>query len=241
MKRQNIRKILLIVSFLFFPITIYYFSPYLIILGAADGIVTGSFIMFTALFLLSLFFGRAFCGFVCATGGLQECLTLASNKKTKGGKLNLIKYCIWVPWFGSIVFLFLRAGGFLKADFLFMTENGISVAEPFAYIIYYGVVLFIVILALTSGKRAFCHYVCWMSPFMVIGAKTADCFKIPRLRLEPDKTKCTGCGRCSEKCPMSLDVSTMVENESMQNSECILCGECIDICTKKAVRYTFKR
>ena len=42
MKRQNVRKLLLIISMLLFPVTIWYMSPYLIIQGAMEGIVTGS-------------------------------------------------------------------------------------------------------------------------------------------------------------------------------------------------------
>ncbi len=46
MKRQNIRKLLLIISMLLFPITIWYMSPYLIIQGALplfllDGTIYG--------------------------------------------------------------------------------------------------------------------------------------------------------------------------------------------------------
>ena len=40
---------------------------------------------------------------------------------------------------------------------------------------------------------------------------------------------------------MSLDVKSMVEKEKMANSECILCGECIDVCPKKAITYSFKK
>lgn len=65
MKRQNIRITLMIISFLLFPITIYYFSPYLIVMGAITGIVTGSFIIFLLQFIFSLFSGRAFCGYIC--------------------------------------------------------------------------------------------------------------------------------------------------------------------------------
>jgi polyferredoxin len=37
---------------------------------------------------------------------------------------------------------------------------------------------------------------------------------------------------------MSLDVHGMVQLEQMENSECILCGTCIDNC-KSAIRYSF--
>ena len=240
-KRQNIRKTLIIISFLLFPVTIFYLSPYLIVVGATEGIIAGSMIIFTLQFILSLFFGKLFCSYVCPGGGLQECLILANNKKTKGGKLNYIKYFLWVPWIISIVILFIRAGGFSKVDFLFHTTNGVSLTTPFTYTIYYGIVLLITILALTLGRRAFCHYVCWMAPFMVIGTKIANRLKIPVLHIKADKTKCNGCKKCSEKCPMSLDVKSMVETEKMKNSECILCGECVDICHKKAIKYSFKK
>ena len=240
-KRQNIRKALIITSFLLFPVTIFYLSPYLIVIGAIEGVIAGSMIIFTFQFVLSLFFGKLFCGYICPGGGLQECLMLANNKKTKGGKLNYIKYFLWVPWIISIVILFIRAGGFSEIDFLFHTTNGVSLATPFTYTIYYGIVLLITILALTLGKRAFCHYVCWMAPFMVIGTKITTRLKIPVLHIKADNTKCSGCKKCSEKCPMSLDVKSMVETEKMTNSECILCGECVDICHKKAIKYSFKK
>ena len=60
MKRQNVRKLLLIISMLLFPVTIWYMSPYLIIQGAMEGIVTGSFIVFVLMLLGSVLFGRLF-------------------------------------------------------------------------------------------------------------------------------------------------------------------------------------
>lgn len=60
-KRQKVRRALVILSFLLFPVNIYYFSPYLVIDGAFNGIVTGSFFVFGGLFFLSLVFGRGFC------------------------------------------------------------------------------------------------------------------------------------------------------------------------------------
>jgi NAD-dependent dihydropyrimidine dehydrogenase PreA subunit len=38
---------------------------------------------------------------------------------------------------------------------------------------------------------------------------------------------------------MGLDVNTMVVQEQMEHSECILCGNCMDTCAKKAIRYSF--
>jgi ferredoxin len=38
---------------------------------------------------------------------------------------------------------------------------------------------------------------------------------------------------------MSLDVNAMVQNQSMESSECILCGKCIGNCPKGAIKYAF--
>ena len=121
MKRQRIRKTILLISFLMFPIILYYFSPYLIVMGASKGIVTGSFIIFGLMFLISLFLGRGFCGFICPAGGLQECCSIAVDRKVKGGRLNWIKYLIWIPWISLTTLMFISVGGIRKIDFLYDT------------------------------------------------------------------------------------------------------------------------
>jgi len=240
MKRQRVRKALILISFFLFPVTIFYLSPVLIIEGASQGIVVGSFMIFTLLFFSSLFFGRAFCGWVCPGAGLQEICFAVNNKPARGGKSNWIKYYIWVPWISIIILMAVKAGGLKKIDMFYQIPYGISVSHPHAYVVYYGLVGLIVVLSLTAGKRAFCHYVCWMAPFMIIGTKMRNFFKWPALHLETDKDKCINCETCSKNCTMSLDVNGMVQKGSMKNSECILCGECVDGCTQGAIRYSFQ-
>jgi polyferredoxin len=48
--------------------------------------------------MVSLFLGRAFCGWVCPGAGIQEWCFTVNDKKARGGRLNWIKYFIWVPW-----------------------------------------------------------------------------------------------------------------------------------------------
>jgi ferredoxin-type protein NapH len=79
-RRQRIRKALLLVSLLLFPITIYYFSPYIIVDGAAQGIINASFLVFGLMFISALFAGRLWCGWLCPAGSLQEC-GAAINKR----------------------------------------------------------------------------------------------------------------------------------------------------------------
>lgn len=239
-RRQPIRRGLLLVSFLLFPITFYYFSPYLIIWAASEGIIGGSFLVFAGQFAFSLLLGRAFCGWVCPAGGLAECAVAINGCPAKGGRWNWIKYAIWLPWVILVATMLVRAGGIRAVDPLFQTTRGISIAEPNAYFVYYIVLGLILALSFATGKRAMCHYVCWMAPFMVIGTWMRNRLQLPGLRLRAQADRCIHCQKCSKACTMSLDVHAMVQRGRMENSECVLCGLCIDTCPQSVIHYAFR-
>jgi polyferredoxin len=113
----NVYAALVILTFLSFPITMNYLSPYVIIDGAANGILNGSLVMFAFLFLSSLFLGRAWCGWVCPGGGMQEIVEPINNRPVNGRKID------WIvgdldPWISLIVFL-LSGGGYRTMDLLY--------------------------------------------------------------------------------------------------------------------------
>ena len=243
--RQRLRKAAIILMFLTFPITMNFFSPYVIIDGAMNGIINGSLVMFALMFILSLFLGRAWCGWVCPAAGMQEVFEPVNNKPVNGRKIDWIKWLIWIPWISLIVFMAVRAGGYQTINLLYHTQGGISVAGSpdrpilYAYIIYYFVIALFVGLAIALGRRAGCHTICWMAPFMIIGRWIRNRFGWASLRLVADASACADCMKCTRNCPMSLDVNAMVQLEQMENNECILCGTCVDNCSKSAIRYAF--
>ena len=236
--RQKIRKTVLIISFLLFPVTIYYFSPYLIILAASEHIMNGSFIVFVSMLVLSMFFGRAWCGYLCPAGGLQECVAMCNDRCAKGEWRDKIKYVIWTIWIIAIIVTFILGKNGVTIDPFYMTDHGISVSDIYDYVIYYGVILILVLPALIHGKRAACHYICWMAPFMIIGSTIGRALHLPQLHIEADKEACISCGKCSKACPMGLDVKQMVEEGKNHNCpECIRCGACVDVCPKSVLKY----
>lgn len=243
--RQRVRQALLIVSFLLFPITMNYLSPYVIIDGASQGIVNGSLVAFALMFLGSLLLGRLWCGWACPAGAMGEICLPVNNRPVNGKKLDWIKWVIWVVWLGVIAAMAIMAGGYRKVDLLLDTQGGISVAGApdrpilFAYIIYYFVVGLFVALPMLVGRRAACHSICWMAPFMILGRKLRNTAAWPSLRLKAAPEQCSNCKTCTSNCPMSLDVNAMVQKGHMENSECILCGLCVDNCKTKAILYSF--
>jgi polyferredoxin len=244
-RRQAIRRVLLLLAFIVFPLTMNYFSPYLIVDGAFNGIVNGSLIVFASMFVGSLIFGRLWCGWACPAAGLQEPL-LAVNNRRVGSRADLVKWLIWVPWVLLIILAVVRAGGYYSVDPFYGTVGGISLAGSadrpivFAYIIYFAVVLLFFALALAVGRRGGCHTVCWMAPFMIAGRAARNHLGAWRsVRLVADTPSCTKCGTCTGECPMSLPVREMVASGHMERAECILCGTCADCCPSNAIRYSF--
>lgn len=237
-KRQKIRKGVILFSFFLFPAIYYYLSPVLIIRAASKGIVNGSFIIFLLLFMSSLFLGRAWCGWLCPAAGCQEAIFLSRDKKIKRG--DIIKWIIWVPWIGTIIYFAFKAGGYSKIDFLYMTKFGLSIGNVYALITYFFVLLLLIVFpGFIVGKRSFCHHLCWMAPFMISGRKVRNIFNWPSLKLNSKPDKCTHCFTCEKYCPMSLPVETMVNEGKMENPECILCGSCVDGCRHEAIKYGF--
>ncbi len=246
-RRQRYRKALLFVSLLLFPVTLYYFSPAIILGGASEGVINASFIVFGLMFIASLFVGRLWCGWACPAGALQEAGEPINNRPTPGGRFNWIKWAIWIPWIGLIVVLAIGAGGYHTVDPLFRFETGVTLALPLGeggppwFMIYYIIIVLFSGLAIILGRRAGCHTICWMAPFMIIGRKIRNIARWPALRLKAEPAKCSDCLACTRKCPMSLDVNQMVQRGDMEDGECILCGNCVDGCTKTAISFSFSR
>ena len=141
--RQRIRKALLFVSLLLFPLTLYYFSPMLIIQGALEGIINGSFIVFVLMFLSALFLGRFWGGWAGPAGALQEFGAPINDKRGPGGKWDWIKWGIWIPWIGIIAVMAIQAGGYQAVNPFFQLEGGLTVLQeppPPWFTIYYIII-----------------------------------------------------------------------------------------------------
>jgi ferredoxin-type protein NapH len=236
------RKVSLFLMLLLLPVTFNYFSPYLIIDGIVHKIAAGAFFIWAFMFITSLLFGRAFCSYICPYGGLQMAADAVIQKPLKEVNwLRKFKLVISATWLAAIIGLLITFSGFEKIDFFYLTETFVSVDSVMKLIGYYVIVTGLLILPFILGKRGSCHYLCPMSILNITGTKIKNKLNIPSLRLIGNKSKCTSCKQCNKACPMSLNVMDMVKNEKMDNTECILCGECGNTCKFGAVKRVYSK
>jgi ferredoxin-type protein NapH len=239
--RQKIRLILVFVSLLLFPITLNFFSPYVSIDGAMNGLISGSVLVFAGQFISGLFLGRAWCGWLCPVAGLSELGMSVSKRPASVRKLAVVRYSIFGLWFSVLVACFIFSGGIKGIDPLHLTERFVSVDEPMKFITYYLVLFIFFGLTLWLGRRGACHSICWMSPFMVGGYLAGKAIHLPQLRIRSTPSKCTDCKTCSGRCPMSISVNSQVKSGEVASADCILCGQCVDGCPNKVLAYQFRR
>lgn len=195
-----------------------------------------NFALLAGVLTVALVAGRAFCGWMCPVGAVQEWLAKLSRKlfskkahirgkntasifpiqlnKTADKYLRYAKYLIlaailWVSTFSSIPPLHNIC--LTRAVFSFKLTEGL--------IISVAVVFLITSLAI---ERVWCKYLCPFGAFLAIFNKIAP------VRLRVDSERCNSCGRCDIECGMGIEAVP----ENLQNAECIRCLECLNTCAR---------
>jgi ferredoxin-type protein NapH len=167
--------------------------------------------------ILTLIFGRLFCGFICPIGTLQELAYTLSTPKVKILNKNLV-----------VVFHLLFFLVFLLLSVLFslgiLTYLGV---HDFFYLAI-GSVFFLVFLALVLLSivlyRPFCRFCCPYGLLLSLASITSIC------KLRRTET-CTACGKCENVCPTNEAGKTDLKQE------CYLCNRCRDVCPVDALEY----
>lgn len=194
--------------------------------------------------VVGIFFGRAFCGWVCPIGLLQRATgKVARFLKTKIpffkkiGQHKIEKYLRYTKYFVLIGLVFVTSIfiGFVFTDIcpvgMLTGTFPILILNPGVYVpssyFYPALIVFILFLALIFlVERGWCRYFC------PVGALLAPFNKISFLHLEIDKDKCVHCNLCSDVCPMGIDVPNM-----HRDPECILCGKCVSACPHNIIKF----
>ena len=185
--------------------------------------------------LLALLCGRVFCSWICPISFLAESLDsvrrLLLRKKVLHDRLLLAKWTLWFALIGEVL-LSLIVGAPL---FVFLSPPGLVGREIMMAVFFHtlaieGVLLLFVLALELVTRRCYCRYFC------PLGALLALVGRGRRLLILRAKSRCTGCGRCDQSCPMGLLPS---QGESV-SAYCWNCGECIDACSHQALGFHWR-
>ena len=197
-------------------------DPLIQILGSISGRTIFPGMLFALLMLiLTLAFGRFFCGWICPLGAMIDLFSNIRKKRisldaAKNRRVSLVKYYI--------------LGGMLLFSIF-----GISITwmlDPMTIAARFFVFESIPILMFACGsafivKRLWCRAVCPLGAIYALVAR----FSL----LERSVGKCTACFRCKANCRMQA----VKDDMGYIKDECILCMDCIYDCQSHETRFTW--
>ncbi|MFH1882181.1 MAG: 4Fe-4S binding protein [Planctomycetota bacterium] len=205
-----------------------------------------------ATIVLTIVFGRFFCGWVCPFGALHQFVGYLGNRRKKTAqKIRLNKYrkaqCI--KYFILIFFLFMaafpslavtlqtglldpiplvtRSFNLLLLPIIDRSVNFVSVTARF----YEGAWLILAIFLTATllnlvVPRFYCRFIC------PLGALFAIISRFAIWRIGKKQTECSNCLLCDKACEGACEPSGKI-----RISECVLCFNCRDDCKDELLAY----
>ncbi|MDM8536902.1 4Fe-4S binding protein [Desulfobacterales bacterium HSG17] len=227
------------------------------------GILSFSFFL---ILLLNLVFGRVYCSFLCPLGMLQDLFIFISRKagvkkkhafqtSSSAVQYSLLGIIIVSVIFGSLSIvnildpysLFGKFSAHLfKSAALFVNNIFVNLFEmfdiyilhirklheiPISILIFTIISLCIVFLFSIFRGRLYCNMVC------PVGAVLGLISRVSFFNFSIEDQKCKSCRLCEHVCKAGcLDI----KNKTIDNSRCIACFNCLDVCYESAVKYLFQ-
>ncbi len=213
---------------------------------ASIGVLTG-FLTFLVWFII---FNKAWCGFACPLGTLQDWITsLRKMLKIPYSsytleQYNFLKKIKYIFLFIVIVFPLLLGLGLLNSEwrgaFCDMCPGRLIVplfnldfsqwyidfsSKTTLFLTAFGMSFTALFFVGSFIKKRFFCFFCPMSAMHYIFSDWAV------LKLKKDGNKCTKCGDCYNVCDMQIkDIADDVKSKNILRDDCILCMKCVAAC-----------
>ncbi|MFH1686021.1 MAG: 4Fe-4S binding protein [bacterium] len=208
--------------------------------------------VFVAIFVPSLIYRKAFCGWVCPLGAMQELINKIPFKPRFKNfnftAFNVVRMALLVLFF--LTFFWVKdhiayLAEYLEAD---VTErawvlfSAYSVYDPinFFHLLHWAfdtlwwIGFIILVLASLMLYRPFCYIAC------PVGALSWLLEKIAPGRIRIDHNTCTECGDCMDASPCPT-IKPLVEQSMKTLPDCTSCGECARACPEDAISFGFAK
>jgi ferredoxin len=226
------------------------------LIGATAMIASRSFVVYALAgvltLMLSVVFGRAWCGWICPVGTMLD--VLPARKKTSGwmrsplwrfGKYGVLALVVGSAVLGSLAPMVLdpitiatRPLQELLMPYVGSDALGMSVGADLgrtglAAVAFLSLAPLAAVLAMNlMGRRSWCRTLC------PLGALLGLVSLAPGIRRFVDTDACTSCGRCARGCP-TLAISKE-ESFSSSAADCVVCMKCSDTCPTEAIHFLWR-
>ncbi|MCK5825377.1 MAG: 4Fe-4S binding protein [Ichthyobacteriaceae bacterium] len=197
-------------------------NTYLYIIGVNS--VWPAIVLFLGVIVITYFYGKVFCGWVCYLGAIQEFIHISKFKVLQSEKAQIIMRRVRYVIFGLLIIQlsltqsieWCKMGPF-KVIFNLFSPN------------ITGYVLMVVLLVSSLFiHRPFCKMVCPAG--LIFGWVT----KIPGAAILGINDSCAGCKTCNTACEINA-ITRDGKTSKLDNQECIMCGSCMDDCKIKSI------
>ena len=181
--------------------------------------------------------GRAFCGWLCPLGAVQDYLArlarrLSGEKRFIRGKQSPARFPTGLPsqvdkWARTLKYGLLALILWVSVTAVYPPLHFLCpVRAVFSFQLKTGLLWSVLITFIATSlliERFWCKYLC------PLGAALAVFNKIAPLRLKVAENRCVDCGRCNTECPMDITDA----HANSRDLECIQCLECLETCAVK--------
>jgi polyferredoxin len=194
-------------------------------------VAASSVILLIGVALTALLFRRAFCGYICPLGAIQEFVGAIGRRlfgkhrpKVPVAFDRVARYLKYVVLAGFTIWTWQAASLVIRPYDPWVAYMHITSAELWAE---FGIGVGVLGVSLVGSfvyERFFCKYACPMGALLAI-ASPASVFKVRR-----DEDVCTSCRACDAVCSVNIEVSAA---HTVNDPECINCNECVNVCPAK--------
>jgi len=198
------------------------------IINLALGLAALGIFLGIAFMIVSMFWGRIFCGYICALGSYQQWIyQLLRKRRRKQIPLYYERIFGKIKYLILVLTILLVIAGYAWIYMQFCPIYALSRLPSAA--IGGLITLGIITIGSLIWERFWCRFLCPYAALLNIAQKVGKFFGISRRKVQRNLERCNDCGLCRSNCPMNLDI---LADEYVQSEDCIHCLSCAQGCPK---------
>ena len=202
------------------------------------GLINSGVILVLFSFIVTLIFGRFFCGWACHFGAIQE-LSWMILKKLNIKPITINSRLVVILPLIVLLNYYVLPNAWYALNNPWKLDINLATPDIWAFLpgAIIGSLTFLIdgfLIVYFLGKKGFCRFICPWGAFL----KIPNMFSMFKVR----KTgECTLCHECTTGCPVGIDVSYEINHYGkVNNTNCTSCMICTTGCPSNALSYKFK-